>query len=132
MQSLNFEFLRKKNEALAELGAFAETYVHSDPAGALVKLRLFGENLLSDFLCAKRMARLPQATFSELLDMVRDQHCFPAVILDKLHYLRRVGNQAAHDSPQWSFAQKAMTALQTAFDLGKWFNLSVYADPSAN
>jgi hypothetical protein len=45
MKSANFEILRKGWPELAELGGFAEAYAHADPASALVKLRLFAENL---------------------------------------------------------------------------------------
>ena len=48
MKSGNFEFLREHNPELADLGGFAERYAYSDPVGALVKLRLFGENLVAD------------------------------------------------------------------------------------
>ncbi len=41
----NFEILRKERPALAELGGFAERYLHADPASALTNLRIFGEQL---------------------------------------------------------------------------------------
>ena len=40
MKSENFEFLRKDWPVLASLGGFAEAYAHTDPASAMVKLRL--------------------------------------------------------------------------------------------
>ena len=42
MKSLNFEFLRPSWPQLAELGGFAESYAHPDPASSLVKLRVRG------------------------------------------------------------------------------------------
>jgi len=45
VNSRNFAFLRAHNRELAELGVFAEHCAYSDPASALVKLRLCGENL---------------------------------------------------------------------------------------
>jgi type I restriction enzyme R subunit len=44
MNSRNFEILRPAWPELATLGGFAEAYAHTDPASALVKLRLFAEN----------------------------------------------------------------------------------------
>src|SRR5215831_3163060 len=96
MDSCNFEFLRLHNRELAELGGFAEYYVHSDPASALVKLRLFGENLVADFLQHHKVPRLPQASFLELLQIMEDQSLAPPVVLNKLHALRTQGNRAAH------------------------------------
>jgi hypothetical protein len=48
MKSANFEILRSRWPELAELGGFAEAYALADPASALVKLRLFAENLTKD------------------------------------------------------------------------------------
>jgi type I restriction enzyme, R subunit len=48
MKSENFEILRPRWPELAALGGFAEAYAHDDPASALVKLRLFAENLTKD------------------------------------------------------------------------------------
>ena len=45
MKSKNFEILRPVWPELAALGGFAEAYANADPASALVKLRLFAENL---------------------------------------------------------------------------------------
>lgn len=43
MDSQNFEFLRSKRPVLADLGAFAERYAHTDPASSLIKQRAFIE-----------------------------------------------------------------------------------------
>ena len=43
MSSANFEYLREGAPVLAELGAFAEQYLKSDPDSALTKLRGFCE-----------------------------------------------------------------------------------------
>ncbi|MFC1765494.1 DEAD/DEAH box helicase family protein [Planctomycetota bacterium] len=132
MQSLNFEHLRPRNEELARLGAFAERYAHSDPASALVNLRKFGENLVADFFFEKKIRRYPQSTFIEMLDLMREQNYVPPVVLDKLHLLRKTGNQAAHGQASKIVPRTALLALHAAFDLGKWFNISVYADNSVN
>ena len=45
MKSINFEFLSPRWSELAELGAFAEAYTINDPTSAIIKLRLFAENM---------------------------------------------------------------------------------------
>ena len=57
MKSENFEILRGRWPELAELGGFAEAYAHADPASALVKLRLFAENLTKDIYRDLRLAK---------------------------------------------------------------------------
>ena len=39
----NFEFIKKHQPVLSELGAWAEKYTYSDPQSAITKLRCFGE-----------------------------------------------------------------------------------------
>ncbi len=46
MTSQNFEFLRDGYPELADLGGFAEKYLHEDPASAVANLRLFAEQLV--------------------------------------------------------------------------------------
>ena len=128
MQSHNFEFLRTYHCELADLGGFAEHYTHRDPASALVKLRLFGENLVADFLQHHQVPRLPQASFLELLQVMEEQSLAPSVVLSKLHALRTQGNRAAHGSAEGVGTQTVLWILKEAFDLGKWFSLLVHAD----
>lgn len=130
MKSRNFNFLRTHNRELADLGGFAERYAHSDPASALVKLRMFGENLVADFFQHYKIHRLPQANFLELLRVLEDQSLVPSVVLNKLHALRSQGNRAAHGSVGAVSTNTVKWILKEAFDLGKWFSLTVYSDES--
>jgi len=128
MTSKNFEFLRAHNRELAELAAFAERYVFSDPASAMVKLRLFGENMVKDFFTYHRLPRLPQANYLELLKSIEEQGLVPPVVLTKLHTLRTQGNRAAHGKNTGMRSDNALWVLQEAFDLGKWLALSLHGD----
>jgi len=65
MKSENFEILRPRWPELAALGGFAEAYAHDDPASALVKLRLFAENLTKDSRPASQ--RTVEGRFTEPL-----------------------------------------------------------------
>src|SRR6202045_1539245 len=96
MKSANFEIRRKGWPELAELGGFAEAYVHADPASALVKLRLFAENLTKDIYRDLRLPKPDLPTFVDLLNNQAFSAITPRVILSKLHALRIHGNKAAH------------------------------------
>ncbi|OGG43964.1 MAG: restriction endonuclease subunit R [Candidatus Handelsmanbacteria bacterium RIFCSPLOWO2_12_FULL_64_10] len=132
MNSRNFEFLRPHNRELADLGGFAERYVHSDPASALTKLRLFGENLTAGFFQHYQIPVLPKTNFLEFLQIMERQGLVPSVVLNKLHALRTQGNRAAHGSQEAIPAQVPIWILKEAFDLGKWFSLTVHADESVH
>lgn len=128
MKSTNFEILREGWPELAELGGFAEAYAHADPASALVKLRLFAENLTKDIYRDLRLPKPDQPTFVDLLK----NHAFcaitPKVVLDKLHALRIHGNKAAHGEQARS--QSALWLLKEAHDLARWLFVQ-YGDGNA-
>lgn len=118
MKSRNFEILRESWPELASLGGFAEAYAYEDPASALVKLRLFGENLTKDIYRDLGLPKPEQATFVDLLSNSSFAAITPNVVLDKLHALRLHGNKAAHGEP--ATVPTALWLIQEAFDLGRW------------
>lgn len=118
MRSANFELLRYRWPELAELGGFAEAYAYADPSSALVKLRLFAENLTKDIYRDLRLPKPDQPTFVDLLKGNAFEAITPKVILDKLHALRMHGNKAAHGEP--TKVQNSLWLLKEAHDLSRW------------
>jgi type I restriction enzyme, R subunit len=129
MKSANFEILRDGWPELAELGGFAEAYAHVDPASALVKLRLFAENLTKDIYRDLRLPKPDQPTFVDLLKNQAFSAITPTVVLDKLHALRIHGNKAAHGEE--TKPQNALWLLKEAYDLARWL-LVQYGNARAN
>ncbi len=119
MKSQNFEILRPSQPELADLGGFAEAYAHTDPASALVKLRLFAENLTKDIYRDLGLPKPEQTTFLDLLDNEAFSAITPRVVLNKLHAQRIHGNKAAHG--ELVKIDKALWLLQEAYDLARWF-----------
>ena len=128
MKSENFEILRNRWPELAALAGFAEAYVHPDPASALVKLRLFAENLTKDIYRDLRLPKPDQPTFVDLLKNPSFAAITPKVVLDKLHALRIHGNKAAHGEPVKP--QNALWLLREAHDLARWLFIN-YGDGKA-
>jgi type I restriction enzyme R subunit len=119
MESINFEILRRDRPALAELGGFAESYLHTDPAGSLTKLRIFGEQLTKAIYWELRIKRPENANFDGLLSSDDFKQSVPRVIIDKLHVLRKEGNKGAHGGAV--VADRVPWVLEEAFQLGAWF-----------
>lgn len=124
MLSLNFEFLRKQPawQPLADLGGFAESYAHSDPIAAVVKLRSFGEVLVGWIYDSHKLPKPFRATFNDLLVNPAFQAVAPRVVLAKLHAVRKEGNRAAHG--EVIDAATSLWLLQETFSLGCWLYLS--------
>lgn len=119
MQSLNFEALRAKYPELADLGAFAEQYVHTDPASAGVKLRTFGEVLTGAIYSNLKLQRPADDEFVKLLTNPPFKNAVLPQVVSILHALRKEGNQGAHGNAV--SAETAMWLLEEAVKLGKWF-----------
>ena len=92
--------------------------LHPDPASALVKLRLFAENLTKDIYRDLGLPKPDQPTFVDLLKNQAFSAITPKVVLDKLHALRIHGNKAAHGEQTRS--QNALWLLKEAHDLARW------------
>lgn len=115
MKSLNFEFLRPQFPEMAELSAFAESYIHSDPSSACVKLRAFAELLTSALYARYRFPRPQENEFVALLNSPEFRKAVPAGVQNALHGMRKEGNQAAHGGNV--SAQRAAELLFDAFKL---------------
>lgn len=125
MTSRNFEFLRESHRELAELGGFAEGYVHTDPASCLVKLRNFAEYLVKAVFIHHRFELSYQSNLNDLLADDSFKAITPAVVQDKLHLIRIKGNHAAHGTLHPTTPAQMTGMLKQAFDLGQWFALSM-------
>ena len=123
MTSLNFETLRSAWPDLAELGAFAEKYIHSDPPSALVKMRSFAERLVEGIYVRGRLPKPYNANLVDLLTNDVFRSAVPPVVLNKLHLVRKQGNKAAHG--QGASPVDALGLLRECFDLARWFFVAV-------
>ena len=130
MKSENFEFIREDWPELASLGGFAEAYAHTDPASAMVKLRLFGESVTKGIYHELRLPKPVQPTFIDLLKNHAFSAVTPKVVLDKLHALRIYGNKAAHGEQIKS--RTVSWLLREAHDLARWLRVQYGAGDSGS
>jgi hypothetical protein len=119
MKSLNFEALRPHYTELADLGGFAEQYVHSDPAAAVVKIRIFGEALIHAIYERYKLRRPFERHFKALLSASTFESIVPPSILSKFDAVRLEGNPGAHPGPVTQATARKL--LREAYDLGKWW-----------
>jgi len=118
MQSMNFEFLRPKWEALAVAGGFAERYLDSDPSSALTKLRIFCEQVVEIIYAHHALPKPPQSSLFDLLTQHPFEAAVPEQVRTTLHLLRKQGNPGAHGDHGDS--RTARIVLKGAFNIGRW------------
>lgn len=94
---MNFEHIQSKWPELHQLAAFAEDYAISDPQSALVKLRCFAEKVVGYLYKELSLPVLPTSNIFDKLTADDFTSAVPRLITDKLHAIRKSGNQAAHE-----------------------------------
>ena len=127
--SINFEYIQKKWPELHQLAAFAEDYALSDPQSALVKLRCFVEKVVSYLYQALRLPVLPNSNICDKLTAADFTSVVPKPIRDKLHAIRKSGNQAAHEGGVDQ--QQALWILKESYFVAAYLHV-VYAGGKPN
>ncbi len=120
MISKNFEQVRDVLPHCADMAAYAENYIFTDPESALVKLRNLSEIIVSQIYYDLKLPKPYKTTFNDLLindsftSLVKER-----VVLDKFHAIRKKGNDAAHGKQVSS--QTALWILKETWHIVKWY-----------
>lgn len=130
LTSLNFEPLRARLPDLANMAAYAEHYAHSDPEGALVKLRSFAERLVDHIYLQLRLPKAPNSKFADLLCNGGFESVVARDPRDKLHLVRKLGNKAAHNEPVDS--HDSLRGVYESWQLARWFHVTFMGGKAAD
>jgi len=135
----NFEFIKKYQPVLTELGKSAEQYAYSDPQSAITKLRCFGELYVAFLYEQFSIPSNGAKTFFEKLSNEAFKHAVEDCVVDKLHAIRMKGNNAAH--PVGVSVEDALWLIKEGYFLAAWLyvachggevnELPVYKEPDA-
>ena len=126
MKSINFEFLRNQRPVLADLGAFAEQYAHTDKESALVKLRIFAETMVSSIYTENNLYSQYGSSFCDMLNNVEFSDVVDRRVINKLDLLRKQGNKGAHGNARHVKTYDLINYIKDAYTLAKWFSLTYY------
>ena len=118
--STNFEFLAEHDPLLLRLCISAERNYHDDPNTTVIKLRQFGEAVVRHLAAVFNITATPDQTQADLLRALQVRCIIDRNVAELLHYLRREGNQAAHEFQ--TSVQQAKSALKIARELALWFH----------
>ncbi|ARU05355.1 hypothetical protein CCO03_12260 [Comamonas serinivorans] len=118
--SSNFDFLRKREPELWQLGQQAERYFHPDPNTCLLKLRQFGEVLAQTLAQRTGLQPEPGESQFELIGRLQRAQVAPYEVSDLLHKVRMIGNDANH--AQSGDHRSALTTLKLCWQLAVWLH----------
>ena len=119
--SLNFTMLNSKWPELANLGALAEQYVHTDPESCLVKLRNYLELIVRWLYRTERLQHGYRASIHDLITDDTFQSIIPRQVTMKMDAIRIHGNRAAHGDK--IKLEDAQWLVKEAHIMGAWMYL---------
>ncbi len=123
----NFQFLNKKWGVLAKLGTQAENYFHTDNNASMLKMRMFGEQIIDHVLAALSIKVDRFATQDDKIKLLRHSGINPA-IPDLFDIVRRYGNKANHVF--YENKKDALECLIAMYRVAAWFYIKVTKDTS--
>lgn len=123
----NFKFLNKKWPSLAKLGRQAENYIHIDNNASMLKMRMFGEQMIDCVLAALRIEIDKFATQDDKIKLLRNTG-INAAIPDLFDIVRRYGNKANHQA--YENKKDAIECLVSMYKVAAWFYIKVTKDTS--
>ena len=120
----NFAHLARVQADLAQLGGRAERLFAEDPNTCLLKLRQFAELMARQI--AARAGLYNPADDSQLtvLNQLRQKDWLSREVADLFHWLRKTGNDAAHNLG--GTHAEALQGLKMATALGHWYHRSFH------
>ena len=121
----NFQFLRDKFPALAELGGLAEKYLYTDANSCLMKLGQIGESVVNLIYSYDKIPSLVGENAASRIVRLKNLGQIDTVLSEQLHALRRARNKAAHENCNSESDGKIL--LQTAYGVCEWV-MEVYGD----
>ncbi len=123
----NFDFLNIKWPTLAKLGKQAETYYHTDSNASMLKMRMFGEQIIDLLLAKLKIQMNSYASQDDKIKELRKAKINKA-IPDLFDIVRRMGNKANHEG--YEDKKAALDCLMSMYKVSAWFYLVVTKDES--
>jgi type I restriction enzyme R subunit len=122
LETTNFLFLQDQWPDLASLARFAESYVYTDIASCLVKLRIFAEKMV-DILYYELGLQRPEdaVNFIELLQGNTFRQAVPPQVINFLHLIRKEGNKGAHENVTSLRPEETLRLLANVHQVSIWF-----------
>ena len=123
----NFTFLNKKWSSLGKLGMQAENYLHTDNNASMLKMRMFGEQIIDLVLAGLNIEVDRFATQDDKIKLLRNTKINQS-IPDLFDIVRRYGNKANHEG--YENKNDALECLVSMYKVAAWFYIKVTKDTS--
>ncbi len=123
-----YQFLEPISKELAFVARELENSIFSSPRTMLTHARVFVENILHKVVKEEKLQMEPRSTLKELLDLLHQHDLLDTEIRNSLHFVRQIGNQAAHDTRMFRYSE-ALLSWEAVYKIVKWY-IEVYGPVS--
>ncbi|WP_404430971.1 DUF4145 domain-containing protein [Sutcliffiella horikoshii] len=137
-QKYYYIFLEPLSKELALLAKELEHSVFSSPRTMLTHSRVLIENILKNLMKIEKLTDSLNMSILERINTLSHQGYLVPNIVDALHHVRKVGNEAAHDTRVFRYSE-SLLCWEALYKIVKWYiesygplDLSVpeYQEPS--
>lgn len=137
-QQYFYQFLQPISKELAFVACELENSIFTSPRTMLTHARIFIENILQHVMKIEKLTCDQWIGLKEQIDLLNDKGLLTPEIRDALHYIRKLGNQAAHDSRQFRYSE-ALLSWEETYKVVRWyievygpidFDVPEYSDPT--
>ncbi|WHX98392.1 DUF4145 domain-containing protein [Neobacillus sp. DY30] len=119
-QSYFYQFIEPLSKELALVARELENSIFTSPRTMLTHARVFVENILQQVIRAEELPDDPRTNLKDQLDMLNDKGYLIPEIRDALHFVRQIGNQAAHNSRMFRYSE-ALLSWEALYKIVKWY-----------
>ncbi|WP_087972049.1 DUF4145 domain-containing protein [Oceanobacillus rekensis] len=137
-QNYYYQFLEPFNKELALVARELENSIFSSPRTMLTHARVFVENILQLVMKEEKLPEGGWTSLIERIDVLSDNGYITTEVRDSLHFVRKMGNQAAHDTRKFRYSE-ALLSWEEVYVIVRWFTetygsldfeVPVYQDPA--
>ncbi|MDF2855368.1 MAG: transposase [Neobacillus sp.] len=115
-----YQFLEPISKELALVAKELENSIFTSPRTMLTHARVFVENILQQVTLAEQLPEDSRINLKERLDLLNEKGYLLPEIRDALHYVRQVGNQAAHDTRMFRYSE-ALLSWEALYKIVRWY-----------
>ncbi|MEI2358572.1 DUF4145 domain-containing protein [Mesobacillus zeae] len=125
-----YQFLEPVSKELASVARELENSIFSSPRTMLTHARIFVENILQKVIKAEKLPDDDRTSLIDRINLLNDHGVLLPETRDKLHHVRQIGNQAAHDSRMFRYSE-ALLSWEAVYGVVKWY-VEVYGPVTVN
>ncbi|TYA11076.1 DUF4145 domain-containing protein [Paenibacillus faecis] len=133
-----YHFLEPISKELALVARELENSIFNSPRTMLTHARTFVENILQKVIQAEKLPENQRIGFLEKIDLLNNNELLPPDIRNDLHFVRKLGNEAAHNARMFRYSE-ALSSWESIYQIVKWYvevygpvslDIPNYQDPS--